>query len=212
MRIIREFIKLEIDEGKKLNTALGLSMALAGATLNNPSKSPDQDLQIKKNNPSISDMTTDTSTIYVAKRYAPFSQEAKILFRNAARKAGLPEEWAESESLHKLLKHESGGWVGRPNVSTYGEIGNPSNSEKWGEIHDEIRSGRRRPNRPERKSSTATGLGQLLVGNVDMYYPSGRAGIGNAEEEAIGMLKYIKARHIDPDNAWANYNTEHEGY
>ncbi len=205
MRIIREFIKLEIDEGKKLNTALGLSMALAGATLNNPSKSHDDDLHVKKNNPFISDMSTNTSTTYTTKRYVPFSKETITLFKSAARKAGLPEEWADNEALHMILKSESNGWVGRPNY-TYGDLSKLDNSSRWSEVHDEIKRGERSTR------STATGLGQLIVGNVDRYYPSGRNGIGDPEEEAIGMLKYIKDRHGDPDTAWANYNTEHEGY
>ena len=33
-----------------------------------------------------------------------------------------------------------------------------------------------------------------------------------AMEEAVGMLKYIKARYGHPDTAWRLYGTRHEGY
>lgn len=135
--------------------------------------------------------------------YAPFSPEAKDLFREAARQAGLPTSWADSTGLHKILDKESKGQVGVPNYS-YGR--RYRDKSQWPVIHHELRDGRIRAN------SSATGLGQLLLKNVDAYYPSGRQGIGNPLEEAIGMLRYIKDRYRTPDRAWQLYGTRHEGY
>ncbi len=135
--------------------------------------------------------------------YRPKSAEAIELFKKAARSAGLPESWATAPALHKLLARESGGQVGRPNY-TYGR--RASDPSKWPSIHQELKSGRRTA------ASTASGLGQLLLSNVDKYYPSGRRGIGNAHEEAVGMLRYIKDRYGSPENAWRQYGRNHEGY
>lgn len=124
--------------------------------------------------------------------YAPGSQKQVELFRRAARIAGVPEAWAADPGLRYLLAHESAGVVGRPNY-TYGW--RAKEAACWPTIHDEIR----------RKISTtrsnATGLGQLLGSNVDEFYPSGRDGIGDPLEEAVGMLKYIERRYGTP--TWA---------
>ena len=135
--------------------------------------------------------------------YAPGSPEQIALFQEAARQVGLPEEWASNPGLINILRRESGGRVGVPNY-TYGARAN--DPSQWASVHDELRNGVRTTR------SSATGLGQLLLGNVDRYYPSGRAGIGNPVEEAAGMMRYIQDRYGTPDNAWARYNTLHEGY
>jgi LysM repeat protein len=135
--------------------------------------------------------------------YKPFSAEAKALFADAARSAGLPASWANSNGLHRILQKESKGKVGVPNY-TYGR--RASRPASWGGIHDELKRGRISAN------SSATGLGQLLIANVDRYYPSGRAGIGDPKEEAVGMLRYIKDRYGNPNNAWRLFGTRHEGY
>lgn len=136
--------------------------------------------------------------------YEPGSPEQIALFEDAARQAGLPEEWASSPGLINLLRSESGGEVGKPNY-TYGNA-IQSDPSRWHEVHDELRDGR------ITAESSATGLGQLLLSNVDAYYPSGRQGIGNPTEEAIGMMRYIEDRYGTPDAAWEQYNTHHEGY
>jgi len=137
------------------------------------------------------------------KTYKPGSPEQIQLFKDAARKAGLPESWAESKGLQNLLRSESNGQVGRPNY-TYGTRAKDPN--QWGSVLNELKNGQKTA------KSSATGLGQLLLGNADKYYPSGRQGIGNPQEEAIGMMRYIKDRYGSPDAAWAKYNTRHEGY
>lgn len=135
--------------------------------------------------------------------YTPGSPEQIALFQEAARAAGLPESWASSRGLINLLNAESGGKVGVPNY-TYGE--RARDPSQWASVHDELRAG----NITAR--SSATGLGQLLLSNVERYYPSGRQGIGNPHEEAVGMLRYISDRYGNPDTAWNRYNTLHEGY
>lgn len=131
-------------------------------------------------------------------QYRPFAQDTIRLFEEAATKAGLPRSWASSPGLHNLLRRESHGEVGKLNY-TYG-----SRSER--EVHAELRAG------IISARSSATGLGQLLLSNVDAYYPSGRAGIGDPLEEAVGMLRYIDARYGSPAQAWASYGRFHEGY
>lgn len=135
--------------------------------------------------------------------YVPRSAEARALFREAAIAAGLPAAWADSTGLHRLLAAESQGRVGVPNY-TYGRM--RSDESRHREVHAELQLGVRSTR------STATGLGQLLLANVDAHYPSGRKGIGEPLEEAIGMLRYIKERYGTPDAAWARYNRNHEGY
>jgi hypothetical protein len=135
--------------------------------------------------------------------YAPGSPEQIALFEEAARQAGLPVEWASSAALQSLLEAESGGQVGRPNY-TYGE--RSEDPSAWAAIHEELRNG------DITAKSSATGLGQLLLSNVDQYYPSGREGIGDPTEEAIGMLRYIADRYGSPEEAWNQYNENFEGY
>lgn len=136
-------------------------------------------------------------------RYPPGSDEAAALFLEAARLIGAPEWWASSHGLHSILRRESDGVVGRPNY-TYGA--RAKTPEAWPAIHAELRAGR------ITAKSSATGLGQLLLRNVDRYYPAGRAGIGDPLQEAAGMLAYIRDRYGDPNNAWSLYGTKHEGY
>lgn len=135
--------------------------------------------------------------------YPPNSPEAVALFRDAAKLAGVPESWASSPGLHNILRRESNGKVGVPNYTYGARARDPS---RWGEVHNELKNGRKTAR------SSATGLGQLLLSNVDAYYPNGRQGIGNPVQEAAGMLNYIKARYGSPERAWALYGTRHEGY
>lgn len=135
--------------------------------------------------------------------YPPGSPEQVALFEEAARLVGVPESWAADPGLINILRRESGGRVGVPNY-TYGARAN--DPSQWAGVHEELRNGR------ITARSSATGLGQLLLSNVDRHYPSGRAGIGVPVEEAAGMLSYINERYGHPATAWARYNTVHEGY
>lgn len=60
--------------------------------------------------------------------------------------------------------------------------------------------------------SSASGIGQLIDENVRRYYPSGRAGVGDPLEEAVGMLRYIAARYGTPERAWELYGKLFAGY
>ena len=145
-------------------------------------------------------------------QYVPGSPEAVALFAEAARAGGYPVEWANSRGLHELLDAESDGWVGRPNY-TYGDLSNPDNRTGWPHVWRSIQE--RDPWRytvPGRSHSSAVGLGQLIQDNQDRHMPSGRDGLGDALEEAVGMLSYIAERYGDPDAAWTRYNSSHEGY
>jgi hypothetical protein len=119
----------------------------------------------------------------------------------------LPQAWAHEEGTHHILRRESGGWVGRPNY-TYAkrrgaDIHKPSRSAEWPEIWAELRAGR------IRARSSATGLGQLLLSNMDRYAPAGRLGIGDALQEAVAFLRYIEGRYTTPVNAWEFYEMPH---
>ena len=134
-------------------------------------------------------------------QYRPFSSEAKYLFSEAASEAGVPRSWAYSPGLHSILQKESNGIVGIPNYTIKDQRGNSAqnNRDYWKVAHEKIR------NYESIAPSHATGLGQLQPENVDRYYPSGRAGIGDCREEAIGMLRYIKAAYGSPNTAWSCY-------
>ncbi|HBP21330.1 MAG TPA: hypothetical protein DEA08_26520 [Planctomycetes bacterium] len=147
--------------------------------------------------------TTFDGTYPIRAQYPAFSNEAKQLFAAAARLIGVPESWAYSNGLHQILFKESKGWVGIPNYS-YGR--RKTDHSAWASVHEELRRGR------IRARSSATGLGQLLLSNVDKYYPQGRAGIGDPLNEAAGMLAYIRDRYRTPARAWALYGKRHEGY
>lgn len=154
-------------------------------------------------NPADRGRTVGDTNVPRQQTYTPGSPEARQLFTEAARMAGLPPEWGNSEALHNILRRESGGQVGRPNYTYGSRARDPS---QWGSIHDELKNGQ------ITARSSATGLGQLLLSNVDKYYPNGRAGIGDPLQEAAGMLRYIKDRYGSPENAWRLYGTRHEGY
>lgn len=128
-----------------------------------------------------------------SKVYVPGSARQIALFEEAAEVAGVPRAWASDPGLISLLKSESEGRVGVPNY-TYGE--RSANESQWPEVWAELKSG------TKSTASSATGLGQLTLPNVDEYYPDGRAGIGDALNEAVGMLRYIESRYGTPHEAW----------
>lgn len=134
--------------------------------------------------------------------YPPGSQKQVQLFRAAAKLVGVPEAWASDRGLRFVLAHESGGVVGIPNY-TYGW--RAKEAACWPKIHQELRAGINSSGIPREGKvikSSATGLGQLLLSNVDGFYPNGRAGIGDPLQEAAGMLAYIEKRYGSPE--WAH--------
>ena len=124
-----------------------------------------------------------------AKQYKPGSPEQIALFENAADTAGVARSWASDPDFITLLRRESNGWVGIPNY-TYGSI--TKDRSKWPLIWEQLKAG------IITTKSSATGLGQMTLPNTDAHYPAKRQGIGDAWNEAVGMLRYIKKRYGTP--------------
>ncbi len=129
-------------------------------------------------------------------RFIPGSKEAIILFTIAAQSAWLPKQWGEHQWLHRILSNESNGVVGRLNYT----IPDSMSPARFKEL-----ALSRRNNNPIGVQSTASGLGQLLLSNVDKYYPDGRRGLWDPLNEAVGMLRYIHDRYGTIDTAFALY-------
>lgn len=131
------------------------------------------------------------------------SKDAQMLFSIALKQAWLPTEWSSNEGLHYILKRESAGVVWRLNYTI-----------QWlspDEFRDTAINSTR--NNPIGARSTASWLGQLLLSNVDKYYPNGRQWIGNPIEEAVWLIAYIHDRYGSPDVAasvyWKVWNYTH---
>jgi len=129
------------------------------------------------------------------KKFKPFSKEAIILLTSACQSAWLPPEWWKSEALHNILAKESNWVVWRLNYTI-----------KW-VTQDQFKdiSNSSRSDNPLWVRSTASWLGQLLLSNVDIYYPDWRAWIWDALNEAVWFIRYIKDRYWSPDVAWGIY-------
>lgn len=120
--------------------------------------------------------------------FKPHSKALTDLLAAAVNVIGLPAWWATSPEMHELVGLESGGRVGIPNY-TYPQ--RPDES-RWPEVWAELRVG------VKSAKSSATGLGQLILGNVKKYYPAGVNGIADPLNEAVGMLRYVKDRYGSP--------------
>lgn len=129
-------------------------------------------------------------------RFTPGSKEAQILFTVAAKSTGLPEHWWKNSDLHRILSKESNGVVWRLNYTI------PKNYTP--ESFKSIALARRN-NNPIGVRSTASGLGQLLLSNVDKYYPDGRQWLWDPLNEAVWMLRYIHDRYKTIETAGALY-------
>ena len=118
--------------------------------------------------------------------------------------SAIAERAAEKEALADALSHAL--VLRHTDNATYRQIlrdlGSPRADDpaRWGSVLDELRAGR------ITELSSATGLGQLLLDNVERYYPKGRAGIGDPVQEAAGMLRYIEASYGNPEVAWGNHS------
>ncbi len=153
--------------------------------------------------------------------YEPRTQKAVDLLTKALSKAQLPEEWAMLESTHYILNAESGGKVGIPNYR-YAKlpgrdpevISNVAEKpETWKRIWESAKRGETgmaglSAGALRSKGSTATGLGQFIKSNVIAFYPDGVNGIGDADAEAFGFVRYIHSRYGDPDTARSMYGRE----
>lgn len=155
----------------------------------------------------------DLGEVPEQEQYEPGSESWDTLFTRAAELAGV-SSWMENDTSRQALEdiftgggevagENPGGWVMQPN-ERYGSRNRPENRAEWPEIRDELREGRIEGQDHVRRSarSSATGLGQLLVSNLDAYAPGGRASMGDPLGEAIAMLEYIKDRYGSPEKAW----------
>lgn len=133
-------------------------------------------------------------------QYVPGSAKAKELFMYAANVAELPVEWAESRAFHELLKKESA-W--RVWVMNY-EFKKSAAWEIWNFKDYVVNNNWSSSWEISRKLwtvSNATWLWQMLISNVDIYYPEWRNGIWKPLNEAVWMLRYVKDRYWTPENA-----------
>ena len=128
--------------------------------------------------------------IYQTEKFPPYSELAIKLLTIAARVAGLPESWAKNKNLHFILDKESKWEVLVLNHTLKSKnISKEEFKEKaisWESIWTK---------------STASGLWQLQLANVDAYYPNWREWLGDPIEEAVWLLKYVKDRYSTPEKA-----------
>ncbi len=140
------------------------------------------------------------------------------LFSSAIEKYGqqawIPLDWANRDALHKVVMKESWGITGRLNYTFWAvakRMGKSIDDPQFITfVHNKLKSWATAGDFGIR--STATGIGQLLKGNVEKYYPDGLQWIWDPDNEAIGMLRYIKDRYGTPENVLNHYNKHHEGY
>lgn len=130
------------------------------------------------------------------RRFTPNSQDAVTLFRIATKSAWLPESWATSNDLHYILGKESRWWV----------VWILNYTIKWMSLERfKTLAVNSKADNPIWAKSTASWLWQLLLSNVDKYYPSWRRWIWDPIEEAIWFMRYIKDRYWSPEVARSVY-------
>ena len=139
--------------------------------------------------------TEDVQKIREMKRFYPWSHETVILFKIAAKVAWLPWIWATNSNLHYILWKESNWKVG---VLNYTAKSMSLNQFKSMALNSNSKN-------PMWLKSTASGLWQLLLSNVDIFYPSWRKWIWDPIEEAVWFMRYIKDRYWNPDIAKSVY-------
>jgi len=127
--------------------------------------------------------------------FPPGSADAQKLFRIACKAAGIDESWARSEALHYILQRESGGKVGRLNYTIQWETPDSFAQKALASYRNGFPGAR----------SSASWLGQMLLSNVDQFYPDGRRGLNDPFNEAVGMCRYITSRYGSPEVAKSVY-------
>ncbi len=137
----------------------------------------------------------DIDKINKIKKFKPWSKEAITLFKIACKIAKIDDSWADNPHLHKIMSNESAWVVGRLNYTI-----------KWISLSQyKAKALKSDIKNPIGSKSTASGLGQLLLSNIDKFYPNGRKWIWNPIEEAVGFIKYIEDRYWNPDVAMSVY-------
>lgn len=129
-------------------------------------------------------------------RFRPRSKEAQILFRVALQASGLPESWYNSPALHNILERESNWKVWVLNYTINWMDTNYFKNRALSYPHND---------NPIGSKSTASWLWQLLLSNVDKYYPDWRNWIWNPVSEAVWFIRYIVDRYGTPEIAWSVY-------
>lgn len=132
-------------------------------------------------------------------QFIPWSKEAQKLFLYACNAAKLPKEWAFSDSLHKLLEKESNWRVWIANYTFKYKVSSPEQFKEIAVKNSDVKSWE--ISRSLWVRSNATWLWQMLLSNIDKYYPDWRKWIWIPINEAIWMLKYIEDRYWNPEIA-----------
>jgi len=164
-------------------------------------------LPIQEENINIPDCDEDTlRELFLQKEFPPHHPNTKRLFQAACQAAGIgvADEWWNNKNLHRLLNKESWGVVGCLNYTmTRKKQKNPIDADQFrtAAINSTLRN-------PTKHLSTASGLGQMILTNVDAYYPDGRRGIGDPLNEAVGMIRYIYDVYGDPTTAYSMHGKD----
>jgi hypothetical protein len=141
-----------------------------------------------------------------------FGKETEILFRCALQIAWLPEEWATSKEFAQLIWRESVASTGKGNERGL-KVWVLNHTIKWETTESFKRKAveSSKKQNPIGSKSTASWLWQLLLYNVDIYYPDWREGIWDPLNEAVWMVRYIAAAYNNPKNA-LKFHLEHNYY
>ncbi len=145
------------------------------------------------------------------------AQDLSALFGSAIEKYDTTGEfagWNNKPALHQVVMKESWGIIGRLNYTFQAvadQMGTKINDPQFVTyIHNQLKSGAKASDFWIR--STASWIGQFIRANVLEYYPDGFEWIGDADQESIWMLRYIKERYWTPENTVAQYGKHHEWY
>lgn len=158
----------------------------------------DEELVTKFNQKSSPETITihEIKQIRNIKKFPPESPEATKMLKLACCYSGLPINWATNESTHKILWKES----------AWGTVGILNYTIKWMNLDTyKSKALSSKSDNPIWSKSTASWLWQLLLSNIDKYYPSWREWIWDPIEEAVWYLRYIHDRYWNPDIAWKAY-------
>ena len=155
--------------------------------------------------------------VKILRRYAPGSQDLSNLLAAATSAAGVPVSWASDSRLQDIIGGESMGYIGIPNFRfndsplfkdpAKGDIASINRIDDWPKVWAAVKNADV-PHRELGVASTAVGLGQLQPSNMKRFMPSGKNGLGDPHEEAVGFLKYVKVIYGTIDNAYKFKFTE----
>lgn len=132
----------------------------------------------------------------------PTGERRQMIIDTIRNDPQIPDSWANDPTklaaINRLVEKESGWRVGVPNYTI-------TNAGMSGQQAAELLQTNKNLTRFG-ASSSAMGLFQLLGTNMDKYQPGGRAGIGNAQAELSGGLRYLVDRYGTPERALNFHN------